>query len=65
MAAVVLTGVSSVESVAVSVLNVPVLISLGTVGKGFILGEAEEPCNSGLIISNSITCILPGLPVLH
>lgn len=42
VAAVVLAGVLSVESVVVSVLNVPVLVVSGAVGKGFMLGEVAE-----------------------
>lgn len=42
VAAIVLAGVSSVESAVVPVLKVPVVVSLVSVGKDFMLGEVVE-----------------------
>lgn len=42
VAVVMLAGVLSVESVFVSVVKVPVLVSLGAVEKDFMLGQVAE-----------------------
>lgn len=42
VAAVVMAGVSSVELDVVPVVKVPLLVSVGAVGKGFMLGEVAE-----------------------